>query len=118
MSDPDGEPLRALVEAMVRNVEANTEGNRIVADELLRLRAWQDILSLFFARYYLNMEDTSGVLNSDRDFLATTQRKHGSEDVAVQVESIYQVFATLIETYQRSQTSPAQERHLHLVPPL
>jgi hypothetical protein len=88
-----------LIEGATKNAEMAAHSSRVFADELLRFRAWETVLYLFFARYYVGKEDAIMSALADRDLLANMCRQHGGgEEVAQQIEAIYKSIAALVET--------------------
>lgn len=89
---------RMLAEVSTKNAEMAAQSSKVFADELQRFRAWEAILYLFFARYYVNKEDAIRVAAADRDLLADRYRQHeAGEEIAQQVEFIYKGITAFIE---------------------
>ncbi len=110
MTDEDAKGLLALMEAFSRSLELSTDSTGKIADEIMRLRAWEAILYLFFSRYYSTKDDPIGAAATDRDFLTNQYREHAeSEEGAQQVEGIYKTLMTLIESGQRYKATLSQE---------
>jgi hypothetical protein len=110
MSDEDAKGLLALMEIFERGLQLNADSTEKIADEIMRLRAWEAILYLFFSRYYSVKDDPIRAAAADRDFLTNQYREHAkSEEGAQQVEGIYKTLATLIEAGQRYKATLSQE---------
>src|SRR4051812_12339058 len=98
MNNQDEEQLAQLLNAFTQATDMQTKAMGIVGDEINQWRAWASVLYLFFTRYYVEKEDPIGLLQSDRDFLANSWRKHGdNEEVAGNVEKIYQTLTGLVQ---------------------
>jgi hypothetical protein len=86
------------------------DGMGKLVDEVLRFRAWEALLYLFFARYYSGKEDSIGAATWDRDFLASQRRKLAQdEDGALRIEEIYRVLFLMIEAGREQQSGLKRE---------
>jgi hypothetical protein len=104
MNNGAASQFERLLDSFTRNLEAT-------ADELVRFRAWETILYLFFVRYYLERKDSVSLALGDRSFLADTLRTHGGdEQTAQQVEAIYENIVPMIENYLASKNKPQRPK--------
>jgi hypothetical protein len=75
-----------------------------LVDETMRFRAWESLLYLFFARYYIDKPDPMAAIEYDRDFLANLRRDIAQdEDGAKQIEALFDVITTMVEQGQKLQ---------------
>jgi hypothetical protein len=99
-----------VIERNIQTLDLVAAGMERLIDRVKRHDAWESILYLFFARYYLGRDDPAGAATHDRDFLAGCHRKHGQdEEGAREVEAIYKTIFVLIETAQRHQSTLESE---------
>ncbi len=89
------------VERLARALEPMVEGTKKIVDELMRFRAWESLLYLFFARYYSGKDDPTAAAMADRDLLASHRREFAQdEEGAQQIERLFQAVFTLIKAGQ------------------
>lgn len=103
------EQLEQLFASLMQMVEANSQSSLTVAEnlaatsdvfsrELRRFRAFEALLYLFFARYYVDKGDPIGAATWDRDFLADQRRKYAQdEDGAQDIIKLYDPIFTYIK---------------------
>jgi hypothetical protein len=86
------------------------DGMGKLVDEVLRFRAWESLLYLFFARYYSGMSDSTAAATWDRDFLADLRRRLAQDEEGAQdIEGIYKHILAMIETGRRRKTESGAE---------
>lgn len=69
--------------------------------ELVKAKAYQTILELFLARYYIKMDFPLGQINEDRDLLAKFWRDTGNaEEIAKATEEIFESISSMIINVQ------------------
>jgi hypothetical protein len=111
----DGQ-LKVLMEAFTKNIDAHTEATELtaesmemIASELMRFRAWEALLYLFFARYYSGMNNPITAATWDRDFFVQRYKELQSEDGAQIVEGIFKAIISMIEAGQEHKASLGPE---------
>jgi hypothetical protein len=68
-----------------------------------RFRAWEALLYLFFARYYIEKPDPIGAATLDRDFLADQHRKFAQDEAGAQdIIKLYDAIFTYIKAGQEA----------------
>ena len=81
---------------------------KIFGEELMRFRAWEALLHLFFARYYTEKMDPVGAATWDRDFLADQRRKFARDEAGARdIIKVYDAIFAYIKAGQEAKYSKA-----------
>ncbi len=104
------ETLENVVETQAKMAAQAAEGllesTKVFTGELMRFRAWESVLYLFFARYYSRLDDPMGAATWDRDFLAGRRRELADDEEGARgIEALYQSLFVMIEAGQRHKSA-------------
>src|SRR5262245_54384895 len=107
MDDQQVKELKELLAASAGISAQLDRASEILCNELFHAKAWHSILSLFFVRYYAGFDEPIQAAMKDRDFLAKSWREYGKkEEVAVEVERVYQSIVEMLENLERDTAFP------------
>ncbi len=102
----ENEALAEFAESVTETAKTFSGGFAKLTDEVMRFRAWESVLYLFFARHYSRLDDPMGAATWDRDFLADQRRKLAQDEEGARgIEALYQSLFVLIEAGQRHKSA-------------
>jgi hypothetical protein len=96
------------------------DGLNKLIDTVQRFRAWESLLVLFFARYYMGESNPIEAAMRDRDFLVGQHTANGDPEGARAVEKNYEALRAYIKAALDVRAGRGQEKDrglLHLVSP-
>jgi hypothetical protein len=109
-----GEQLEELATALMQAANETNKSTGLLwervaevtkgfGEELTRFRAWEALLYLFFARYYIEKPDPIRAATLDRDFLADQRRKFAQDEAGAQdIIKLYDAIFTYIKAGQEA----------------
>ena len=99
-----------LTEMLRELAETQARITRGLGDEAARLRAWESILVLFFARYYTDLPDPIAAAEADRDLL-TRLVSEQDEECARHLEGHYAKIIAYVKSGQELKAWRDRKRH-------